>query len=52
MLARIGASSIDALFTDVPDTKLLTDFVDLPTTKTELDVERHLGRLAGQNVPA
>lgn len=52
MLARIGVSSIDALFRDVPDGKLLTDLVDLPTTKTELDVERHLGRLAGQNVPA
>jgi len=52
MLARIGAASIDALYTDVPEGKLLTGLVDLPTTKTELDVERHLGRLAAQNVPA
>ncbi len=52
MLARIGVPSIDDLFADVPATARLPGLVDLPTSKTELEVERHLGRLAGRNVPA
>jgi glycine dehydrogenase subunit 1 len=52
MLARIGASDIDALFSDVPADKLLKALPDLPRHKTELEVERHLGRLAAMNIPA
>jgi glycine dehydrogenase subunit 1 len=52
MLARIGVPSIDDLFADVPAAARLPGLVDLPTSKTELEVERHLGRLAGRNVPA
>ena len=52
MLARIGVSSIDDLFADVPAAARLPGLVDLPTAKTELEVERHLGRLAARNVPA
>jgi len=52
MLARIGVTSVDALYTDVPEEKLLSGLVDLPTTKSELEVERHLGRLADRNIPA
>ncbi len=52
MLARIGVDHVDALFADVPKDKLLTQPLDLPRHKSELEVERHLGRLAAMNVPA
>jgi len=52
MLARIGVPSIDDLFADVPAAARLPGLVDLPTSKSELEVERHLGRLAARNVPA
>jgi glycine dehydrogenase subunit 1 len=52
MLARIGVPGIDALFADVPAGKLLDGRLDLPTAKGELEVERHLGRLAARNTPA
>ena len=52
MLARIGVSDIDALFSDVPAGKLLKDPVDLPRAKGELEVERILGRMAGRNIAA
>jgi glycine dehydrogenase subunit 1 len=46
MLARIGVAGIDDLFADVPRDKLLADLVHLPNGKSEIDVERELGRLA------
>ncbi len=52
MLKRIGAASIDALFTDVPDAARLDGPVDLPMHQTELQVERALSKLAGENTPA
>ncbi|MGL4728651.1 MAG: aminomethyl-transferring glycine dehydrogenase subunit GcvPA, partial [Bosea sp. (in: a-proteobacteria)] len=52
MLAKIGVDNIDALFSDVPKSKLLKKLPDLPLHKTELEVERHLGRLAAMNMPA
>ncbi|MGU3496573.1 aminomethyl-transferring glycine dehydrogenase subunit GcvPA [Xanthobacteraceae bacterium A53D] len=52
MLARIGATSVDAFFADIPAAKLNPGLPDLPAHKSELTVERTLGRLAGQNVPA
>ena len=52
MLKRIGAASIDALFTDVPEAARLDGPVDLPMHQTELQVERALSKLAGQNTPA
>ncbi len=52
MLARIGVSSIDDLFADIPADKLLPSPVDLPRAKGEMEVERILGRMAGRNVPA
>jgi glycine dehydrogenase subunit 1 len=51
MLARIGAASIDELFCDVPQAARSARF-DLPPHAGELEVERALGRLAKQNVPA
>src|SRR5215213_4920956 len=52
MLARIGVSSIDDLFADVPSDKLLAAPPDLPRRKGELEVERILGRMAARNVAA
>ena len=52
MLARIGVSDVDALFSDVPAGKLLKAPVDLPRAKGELEVERILGRMAGKNTAA
>ncbi|BAF90246.1 glycine cleavage system P protein subunit 1 [Azorhizobium caulinodans ORS 571] len=52
MLARIGAPSVDALFADIPAAKLDPALADLPAHKTELSVERTLGALSAQNVPA
>jgi glycine cleavage system pyridoxal-binding protein P len=44
MLAKIGVTDIDALFSDVPAAKLLKKPVNLPFAKGELEVERILGR--------
>ena len=52
MLARIGVTTIDDLFADIPADKLLPSPVDLPRAKGEMEVERILGRMAGRNVPA
>src|SRR5882762_6224229 len=52
MLARIGVADIDALFADIPADKRLKSLPDLPRTKSEIEVERVLGRMAGKNVAA
>jgi glycine dehydrogenase subunit 1 len=52
MLARIGVATVDELFADVPKSLLLTEPLDLPRRKSEMEVERILGRMAGRNVPA
>ncbi len=52
MLTRIGVSSIDALFADIPKAKRLECDLDLPPRKTEMDVERLLSGLAAKNVAA
>src|ERR1700686_2020458 len=52
MLAKIGVASIDDLFADVPADKRLSGLLDLPTTKSDIEVERILGRMAGRNVAA
>ncbi|HEX2554018.1 MAG TPA: aminomethyl-transferring glycine dehydrogenase subunit GcvPA [Microvirga sp.] len=52
MLARIGAAGVDDLFADVPEAALLTEPLDLPRRKGEMEVERILGRMAAKNVPA
>jgi glycine dehydrogenase subunit 1 len=50
MLARIGVSSVDDLFADIPEDMLLREPVDLPRRKGELEVERILSRMAARNV--
>ncbi len=52
MLARIGVSSVDELFANVPAAALLKEPVDLPRHAGEMAVERQLGRMAGKNVAA
>jgi glycine dehydrogenase subunit 1 len=52
MLAKIGVGKIDDLFADVPAGKLLPQPPALPPHKSELEVERVLGRMAARNVPA
>ncbi len=52
MLNVIGAPSLEALFGDVPDAARLKTPLDLPPGKGEIEVERELARLAGQNLAA
>ena len=52
MLARIGVADIDALFADIPADKRLNSLPDLPRTKSEIEVERVLGRMAAKNIAA
>ncbi|ALK10452.1 aminomethyl-transferring glycine dehydrogenase subunit GcvPA [Blastochloris viridis] len=52
MLARVGVEGIDELFADVPQGKLLAALPNLPRAKSEIEVERLMGRLAAENVAA
>jgi glycine dehydrogenase subunit 1 len=52
MLCRIGASSIDELFADIPAKVRQTELPDLPRARGEMEVERILGRMASRNVSA
>jgi len=52
MLAKIGVGKIDDLFAEVPAGKLLPEPPALPPHKSELEVERVLGRMAARNLPA
>src|SRR5437016_11759415 len=52
MLARIGVADIDVLFADIPADKQLKALPALPRTKSEIEVERVLGRMAAKNVAA
>ena len=53
MLERVGASSIDDLFVDVPEVARLDGPIrDLPMHASEMAVERHMKQLAGKNLIA
>lgn len=52
MLKTVGATSVDALFSDVPAQAIVNGTVDLPRHQGELQVERYLGALAAKNVAA
>jgi len=53
MLERIGASSIDDLFVDVPEIARLDGPIrDLPMHASEMAVERHMKGLANKNLAA
>ena len=49
MLAKIGASSIDDLFSDIPEKLRLGRPLDLPEGMSEQDVFDHLSALAARN---
>ncbi len=52
MLGVIGAKHIDDLFVDVPKSAVLKDLVDLPRAQGEIEVHRHMQKLAEKNTPA
>jgi glycine dehydrogenase subunit 1 len=53
MLGVIGAASVDELFVDVPaEARLAGPVAGLPNHASEMAVERHMARLAAQNVSA
>jgi glycine cleavage system P protein (glycine dehydrogenase) subunit 1 len=52
MLARIGVGSIGDLFAEIPADKRLGVPLDLPSARSEIEVERILGRMAAKNVSA
>ena len=49
MLAKIGVGSIDELFADIPASKRLKKPLDLPKSKSELEVMRTLRALSRKN---
>jgi glycine dehydrogenase subunit 1 len=52
MLATIGAADVESLYADAPASTLIKAPLDLPRHKSEIEVERHLKRLAARNVAA
>ena len=53
MLAKIGASSIDELFVDVPEEARLSGPIEgLPLHASEMAVEKHMRRLSKKNLAA
>lgn len=53
MLDRVGVTSIDDLFVDVPaEARLDVKIAGLPDHATELGVERHMASLARKNMAA
>ena len=53
MIERIGVTSVDALFRDVPASAVVPlSAFDLPDTQGELEVERKLTRIAAKSVAA
>src|SRR5262245_21333399 len=52
MLARIGVSSIDDLFAEIPPKMRVNGSIDLPRRKGEMEVERILAAMAGKNIAA
>ena len=53
MLGQVGAGSIEDLFADVPaEVRLTAPIAGLPNHASEMAVERHMAKLAGQNLAA
>ncbi len=52
MLARVGVSDVDALFSDIPADKRLSGLLDMSGSMSELEVERALTTMAARNVAA
>jgi glycine dehydrogenase subunit 1 len=52
MRETIGVATADDLYADVPRSMQLTQPLDLPRGRSEMDVERHLAALARKNIAA
>ncbi len=52
MLDAVGVANIDALFEDVPQSARLDTLIDVPTYKTEAEVDAHLSAMAARSRPA
>ncbi|MDD7911280.1 aminomethyl-transferring glycine dehydrogenase subunit GcvPA [Pseudovibrio exalbescens] len=52
MLAQVGVGTIDELFADIPESARLKELENLPRRKSEMEVERHLNKLASKNTSA
>ncbi len=50
MMDRLGLTSIDELFADIPNSVRLHRPLNLPPAMSELELERHLRRLASRNL--
>ena len=52
MLDTVGVANIDDLFEDVPQSARLDKLIDVPTYKTEAEVDAHLSSMAARSRPA
>jgi glycine dehydrogenase subunit 1 len=52
MLAAIGVGGVAELFADVPESCRADDLLSLPRSKSEIEVERLLSRMAARNLSA
>jgi glycine dehydrogenase subunit 1 len=52
MLARIGVTTVDALFADIPADKLIHGLLEMPPAKSEMAVEQAMTLMANRSVAA
>ncbi len=52
MLARVGVDTVEGLFADVPEGARLSRSLAIPGPLSEVDLARHVQRLASANTPA
>ena len=52
MMDVVGVKSVDDLFEDVPQSARLDALIDVPTYKTEAEVDAHLSAMAARSRPA
>ena len=52
MLDVVGVDTVDDLFTDVPKKARLSDLIDLPTHKSEAEIERYMAGLSSRSMAA
>lgn len=52
MMSAVGVSSMDEIFSEVPESARLDRLVDLPRAKSELEVERALKALSAKSLSA
>jgi glycine dehydrogenase subunit 1 len=52
MLGRIGAASVEDLFSNIPASLRLKRLLDIPPALAEMELTAHLQALAGRNQPA